>query len=218
VQARRDFELRERAGPFAVQALHPSVHRAVREALRASAFAEAAAARARIAARRAEEAARRAETHAPGTIIEDVGDRHWATDWANDAHNGFGTLSWRNGDHYAGAWRDGRFEGPGVFYFESETDRITGLRRYEGDFSAGRRNGAGTVVGRNGERYAGALAANAPEGAGVYRYANGQRYEGQWRTGKRDGFGVLWSANGEVIQAGLWRRDALSSALAADVR
>src|SRR5215470_9161871 len=163
---------------FALRALHRSVRRGVRDALRAAAFAKAAALRARIAEARAERAARLAEAETPGTIVEDVGGRHWATDWANDAHNGFGVLAWRNGDRYAGAWRDGDFEGPGVFHFENVNDRAAGPLRYEGDFAAGQRTGSGVLIERNGERYAGGFAANARQGAGVLNYANGERYEG----------------------------------------
>jgi hypothetical protein len=212
--ARRDFTARESGGPFNVRALHPSVRRAVREALRASTFAHAAALRARIAAQRGERAARSAEAGAPGTIIENVGERHWATDWANDAHNGFGVLSWRNGDRYAGAWRDGRFEGPGVFRFENVSDPAANTHRYEGGFSAGKRSGSGVIQWRNGERYAGGMLSDARDGAGVMSYAGGTRYEGQWRAGKREGAGVLWSAQGEALESGLWRRDRLETSLA----
>jgi hypothetical protein len=214
-QARRAFEARDREGPFGLATLHPVVRRSVRDALRAAARADASAARARAAVLRAEDAARLAEAGAPGTIIEDVRGRHWATEWAEEAHNGFGALAYPDGDRFAGAWRDGRFEGPGVFTFEGADDRAAGLLRYEGDFAAGRRSGPGIMFRRDGERYAGAFADGAPEGAGVFVYANGERYEGEWRAGQREGPGVLWSAGGEALQAGLWRDDRLASPLAA---
>jgi hypothetical protein len=72
----------------------------------------------------------------------------------------------RPNEHYEGEFREGTFNGHGVY-------QSTDGRRYEGEF-------------RDGKLY----------GRGVYTWPNGSRYEGEWRDGTVNGMGKLITASG----------------------
>jgi hypothetical protein len=168
-----------------------------------SAYAEAAAARAAAAAAEAaadlgRAAAERAEA-GDGQVIESdfttyagddvfAGGGHGLIAWddgrvyagaydGSGGRNGPGVSATTAGWRYAGQWRDGEAEGPGV-------SAHAGVQEF-----AGVRDGSGIVAYLDGSVYAGSVRG------------------GHDAPAERDGPGVLWAADGAVIHDGMWRAD-----------
>jgi hypothetical protein len=89
---------------------------------------------------------------------------------------GDGVFVGRNGMRYEGEWKNGNFDGHGKLSFTSGT-------RYEGQFRANTFNGTGSLTLPDGARYDGEYLMNTPHGTGVYKNASGAVYAGQWNHG-----------------------------------
>lgn len=161
---------------------------ASRKALKAEAQAQAAAGMARLSV-----AGYMAATSDLGYHYEG-GKLHGQRD--EQSYDGFGILSWPNGNYYRGEFRQGRKRGYGVY-------DGAGGEHYEGRFANGI-NGYGIYRYSNGDRYAGEVRDGLRNGYGVMRYPSGGRYEGQWRNGEKNGYGVLLDVAGAVENAGVW--------------
>ena len=144
----------------------------------------------------------------------------------------FGGWTASNANRYVGEWRDGKFNGQGVFlslaenefkgdkYFGEFKD---GLRsgqgtythangnRYLGEWRDGKINGKGTYTFTNGDKYFGELKDGVRNGQGTYTFANGNRYIGEWKDGKYNGQGTLSAPDGKVVSQGLWANNVLVS-------
>lgn len=76
------------------------------------------------------------------------------------------------------------------------TDASGKSSTYTGDMRAGRREGRGTLVFRNGARYEGQFANDERTGLGTHWFVDGSRYEGHFADGVLDGQGTLWYSDG----------------------
>ena len=92
--------------------------------------------------------------------------------------HGEGTVTWKSGDRYEGAFENGHRHGQGVYDYPDG-------RRYEGAWQEGER-----------------------AGQGVMTYADGGRYEGGWRKGKQHGAGIVISPEGEITEGVWGGREA----------
>ncbi|MBS1935858.1 MAG: hypothetical protein JST96_17800, partial [Bacteroidetes bacterium] len=116
-----------------------------------------------------------------------------------------------NGATYKGGWRDGKFNGKGLFTWKSG-------EIYDGYFKNGYREGdakytykegilegtwrAGTLQGsihadfNNGNKYDGNWMNNTENGYGTFTWKNGDKYVGYWLNGERHGQGTQTWADG----------------------
>jgi hypothetical protein len=97
------------------------------------------------------------------------------------------TVSWSGG-----CGPDGRATGHGVVEWTADGK----VDRSEGDYAAGRLNGRGVVISRDGHRAEGEFRDGTLNGRGVVTAANGNRSEGEFRDGKPNGRGVLTMSDG----------------------
>ena len=65
----------------------------------------------------------------------------------NDAPDGQGTLTYKNGDTYKGHFKQGKFDKKGTFYSKN------GKWHYTGSFSGGLANGQGVMTTPDGKRH-----------------------------------------------------------------
>lgn len=92
------------------------------------------------------------------------------------APDGRGRLERRDGSFEEGNFTAGRLEGAG-------TSRDAAGNRYDGGFAAGLFDGQGRLARRNGTIYEGAFRAGQPHGKGTTRLAGGTTYESEWVDG-----------------------------------
>lgn len=105
---------------------------------------------------------------------------------------------------YAGGCANGLAEGKGV---------AEGLARYQGEFHAGRKHGAGVKTWPTGDRYEGGFAHDRREGRGTYTWGSGtpwsgEQYVGHYRNDRREGEGAYsWSDGARYV--GAWKNDVV---------
>ena len=75
--------------------------------------------------------------------------------------------------------------------------------QFTGNYSAGKRNGAGIYHYGKGGSYEGNFKDGLRSGQGTYYFPNGSKYVGNWQADKRKGFGTLYRKGGETIK-GTW--------------
>lgn len=198
--------------PFSLAMLAPEVAVAAAAAREAAAAARTAQGRAQETARAAVAAAASVDAGASGVDVMLWGADVCAGTYAlNDAGakvlNGPAECRHGSGERFAGAYIATRREGPGVSWYGKPGAAPDG--QYEGDWSAGRRNGHGVESWPSGQRHEGAYANDQPNGPAVRMFENGYRFEGSFRNNVRDGAGVVWGVNGEVIEQGIYAANRL---------
>jgi|GEM_PF-1538908 len=94
-----------------------------------------------------------------------------------------------NGDRYEGQFKEGLFNGWGVYYYHNGD-------KYEGEFKDDMKHGRGTLIYRNGDRYVGEFANDMKCGKGSLLFANGDKYVGEFANDTMNGRGTLLYQNG----------------------
>jgi len=103
--------------------------------------------------------------------------------------HGRGTLTYYDGDKYAGGFLLGAFHGNGTF--------TTAKDKYVGEYKNGYKNGFGTQTYSNGDKYVGEYKNGYKNGNGTYTYANGDKYVGEWKFNRKVGYGTQTYSNGD---------------------
>lgn len=132
----------------------------------------------------------------------------------NYLREGYGKITWANGDSYEGDFVAGELTGRGIFYFAGgdvyEGDLVGGVKEgygkytsadgstYEGEFKGDLRHGKGIHTAADGSVYEGDFVDGIKEGYGKYVYATGDVYEGEFKGDLRHGKGKYVWANGET--------------------
>ncbi|WP_028975120.1 MORN repeat-containing protein [Spirochaeta cellobiosiphila] len=107
---------------------------------------------------------------------------------SNRMFEGYGELTWDNGDVYKGQFKHGRMDGKGVL--------TTKIATFTGNFKDGLLDGSATIKYRNGDVYFGAIVMGYFNGKGTLEYRNGDRYTGSFKNGVFEGRGVYTYKNG----------------------
>ena len=97
-----------------------------------------------------------------------------------------------NGDVYEGDVVDGARSGRGTY--------TSNQHRYEGEFRAGKMNGAGVLQWADGRIYEGAFANDKRHGRGRLRWPDGRILEGVFVNDQREGPGTLTWPNGNAYR------------------
>jgi hypothetical protein len=95
---------------------------------------------------------------------------------------GEGTQNFPNGNSYAGHFDQSVFDGFGTYLWKVEGDK------YEGEWSAGKRQGQGKFTWADGSVYDGPWKKDAPHTqnsqVGIWTQPGGEAATGQWSNGK----------------------------------
>ena len=122
------------------------------------------------------------------------GDRYEG-EFRNGLFNGWGVYTYRNGDRYEGEFADDLKHGKGTY-------TAADGEKYVGEFVKDRRQGQGTLFLKNGDRYVGSFENGLPQGQGTMTYQNGGRFSGDFNHGQKHGAGTFTYANGDRYEGG----------------
>lgn len=111
----------------------------------------------------------------------------------NGLFNGWGVYSFGNGDRYEGDFENDMKNGKGTFLYKNGD-------KFIGEFRNDMKHGQGTFYFNNGERYVGEFLNNEITGKGTMFYNNRNKYEGDFKNGLRNGNGVLTFENGDIYK------------------
>lgn len=129
-----------------------------------------------------------------------------------------GILKYKDGSVYEGEWKNGKYEGEGVFYNEVDSvigewiaGKLDGYAWYyspefyfEGDFTQGLPNGFGAVLFADSSYYSGTFENGKKSGYGDLILPNNDSYFGDWVNDLQDGYGSYYFANGDSY-VGQWK-------------
>ena len=137
--------------------------------------------------------------------------------------NGYGTMTWENGDVYVGDWKNDLREGWGVFtshtgiqyvgeWIASQREGFgvcthPNGEEYVGEWHRGRMHGVGRLKSRNDDVYEGTFVEHKYCGIGTFSRARGDRYMGYFKDNMAWGLGVLALSSGEKYK-GFWYKNA----------
>lgn len=123
-----------------------------------------------------------------GMFKTDIGDR-----FKKYKKEGWGRITYENGDEYTGNWKESLWDGEGVL-----TSQKTGV--YRGLFSKGKKQGLGTMTHTNGvDCYTGPFQNDLPHGKGKLTTKN-YTYEGDFFDGRMEGHGTITWKNGTTYR------------------
>ena len=95
-----------------------------------------------------------------------IADGDYVGEWLANRPNGQGTLTWPDGNKYAGQFHDGTISGQGALTWANGD-------KYVGEFHGGKMHGMGSLVWANGQKYIGTFSAGALSGQGTMFAADG---------------------------------------------
>jgi len=110
--------------------------------------------------------------------------------------HGVGSLWWADGDRYEGFWKNGLYEGEGMYYFGN------GMKHY-GFFKDGEVNGLGVRYYSEKGLYFGDWKNGKNDGKGIYIWPNGEKFIGNFKDDDIHGPGMLTWLTGRKIE-GIW--------------
>ena len=100
---------------------------------------------------------------------------------SGDCFNGFGSITYSNGDKYTGTFKDEKRHGIGIYLY------------------------------KHGDVYEGEFADHEIKGIGTYLFATGKKYVGEWEGGIYNGYGIFYDVSEEIIEKGTWENGEVVS-------
>ena len=133
----------------------------------------------------------------------------------NNKKEGYGTITWKDGNKYQGEFKNNQLYGYGLIEFP-------GQKYYQGEIKNGRMDGFGEFFWKDEKRYIGNYKNDKRNGFGIFIFKTDNSknsislneiennndvnsisaYIGFWKNGNMDGFGMKVSTNG--IKYGIW--------------
>jgi hypothetical protein len=107
--------------------------------------------------------------------------------------NGYGSVTFDNGDSYTGYFKNYRFDGKGIYRWKNGNT-------HDGYYSANQRHGSGVWIVINQLRTVGTWVRDSLEGYGQTFYNNGQKYEGNFLNWYEHGHGKWTWPNGQYYE------------------
>jgi len=125
------------------------------------------------------------QPHGTGTYYYKNGDVY-AGSWKNGIRHGKGRITYTNGEMYTGSYCESLASGHGEYTFKNGD-------AYSGEFKMGMMHGHGSYKYHSGALYTGKFRKGSKcDKEGTFRYANGDRYVGRFHNNVPYGRGRLW--------------------------
>lgn len=151
-------------------------------------------------------------------VDKQVAEGHYKGFVKDNKPEGYGKMSYANGDTYLGSWDNGFWSGPGIYcnnsdsvYGNWEKGSINGNVRFkskelifEGKCIDNKPNGIGILIASNGTLYSGNWTDGARNGLGDAIFSNGDSYYGEWKENMVNGFGTYKFKNIGGVYYGQW--------------
>ena len=112
--------------------------------------------------------------------------------------NCFGSWTAPNGNRYIGEWKDGKYNGQGIFTF-------TNADKYVGEFKDSKSNGQGTYTFASGHKYVGEFKDEKFNGQGTFFRADGRIVLADWVEDKLSGRYIEYRADKTVLKSGIYK-------------
>mmetsp|Transcript_25000 Transcript_25000/g.43868 ORF Transcript_25000/g.43868 Transcript_25000/m.43868 type:complete len:420 (+) Transcript_25000:559-1818(+) len=125
----------------------------------------------------------------------------YSGDWADGRREGFGTLTWANGNIYEGFWENDMMHGHGKFTWGEGSV-------YSGRFIKGKKTGYGKELSSDGDSYEGEWHEDAMSGSGTYYWKRYGVYTGEMLSDLSHGLGTNSWPDG-CTYTGEWAFDDL---------
>jgi hypothetical protein len=121
--------------------------------------------------------------HKEGDGVLFMLDGKYVGEFYNDDFNGYGEVTWRNGNSYKGSWKDGMMHGKGTFTWKNG-------KKYTGRYKFGEKDGKGVMAWPDKRYYEGDWKNGKMHGEGLYIYfhigrGKLRRVKGEWENGER---------------------------------
>ena len=116
--------------------------------------------------------------------------------WNNGFINGHGIKIYSNGNFYEGNWSYDKANGHGIMTYPD-----VGI--YDGEWTDGYQEGHGKMTFSNGNVYSGEWLNNKFNGRGIMTYPDGHIYNGEWFDGIINGRGIMTYPDGRIYE-GEW--------------
>lgn len=134
----------------------------------------------------------------PGKAISNNGNVYEGG-FKDGKFDGHGIFTWSDGDKYVGEYKDGEYHGHGVW--TSPDGRV-----YDGEWKDGEHHGHGVFTWPDGDKYVGEYKDDKRHGHGVYTWPDGRVYDGEFNDGESHGHGVFTWPDGRIYD-GEWKDD-----------
>lgn len=105
-----------------------------------------------------------------------------------------GILKYKDGSVYDGEWKNGKYDGEGVFSCLEYT--------YKGNFLNNYPNGNGSILFYDYSSYVGSWKDGMANGQGVMKFSNGDVYNGEWLSNEFNGNGTYMFSTGDIYIGG----------------
>ena len=120
-------------------------------------------------------------------------------EWLKDIISGNGTMKWKDGSIYVGAFENNLKHGQGFYTYPADDNE--GLASYDGEWKKGLPSGFGTLIYKEkGKQYIGQWLNNYKQGYGLMTFGEESeilKYEGEFKGDERSGNGTMVWKNGQ---------------------
>ena len=117
-------------------------------------------------------------------------------EFAENAFNGNGVLTYADGSIYTGSFKNGMRHGSGTLLYADGS-------KYVGEYQNGDMHGKGIMTYVDGSVYEGEFVGGVKHGKGKQVFAGGDTYEGEYQHGARNGEGTyFFAAEGQTYKGG----------------
>ena len=124
-------------------------------------------------------------------------------EFVDGLREGKGVMTMSNGDTYQGEFHKDVYHGYGIFqwspFYDDDENYFVG-KRYEGEWSDGKKTGRGVFILGDGGVYSGMFLNNFYHGQGMLKLANGDVIKGEFSRGRASGKILIKYHNGDIYE------------------
>lgn len=132
--------------------------------------------------------------------------------WQNGYREGFGVLTYQNGDIYQGTFVGDLRQGPGEYFYQNQHSGGP-FEKIQANFEDDEPNGDSVMTYKNGDLYNGTCLGESKHGYGVLKFSGSNEifieYKGNFVNDCFGGSGIMCFKNGDIF-SGEWEKGAIN--------